>query len=194
RFGVGYSLKSWDAVTKRLGAEGFTRDELTQAGIAVAGQRGTYDRFRGRIMWPIRDTSGQTIGFGARKLYEDDQGPKYLNTPDSPVYQKSRVLYGLDQAKKAISRTRRAIIVEGYTDVMACHLAGVDTAVATCGTAFGEDHVKVLRRLLLDQDEHRGEVIFTFDSDEAGRKAALRAFDVDQKFVGQTFVAVTGDG
>ena len=191
-FGVGYALKSWDAVTKRLGAEGFTRDELTQAGIAVAGQRGTYDRFRGRIMWPIRDTSGQTIGFGARKLYEDDQGPKYLNTPESPVYQKSRVLYGLDQAKKAISRTRRAIIVEGYTDVMACHLAGVDTAVATCGTAFGPDHIAMLRRIM--GDDASSEVIFTFDPDEAGQKAALRAFSEEKRFSAQTYVAVAPEG
>ena len=124
----------------------------------------------------------------------DDDGPKYLNTPETPVYHKSQVLYGVDLARKQIARSQQVVIVEGYTDVMACHLAGVDTAVATCGTAFGEDHVKILRRLLLDQDEHRGEVIFTFDSDEAGRKAALRAFDVDQKFVGQTFVAVTGEG
>ena len=123
----------------------------------------------------------------------DDDGPKYLNTPETPVYHKSQILYGVDLARKQIARSQRVVVVEGYTDVMACHLAGVDTAVATCGTAFGE-HVKVLRRLLLDQDEHRGEVIFTFDSDEAGRKAALRAFDVDQKFVGQTFVAVTGQG
>jgi DNA primase len=145
-------------------------------------------------MWPIRDLSGDVIGFGARRLYEDDDGPKYLNTPESPLFHKGSVLYGADLAKKEIARRRQAVVVEGYTDVMACHLAGVPTAIATSGTAFGDDHIKVLRRLLMDQDEFRGEVIFTFDGDAAGRKAALRAFDDEQKFVSQTFVAVQPDG
>ena len=142
-------------------------------------------------MWPIRDITGDVIGFGARRLRDDDPvQAKYLNTPETPIYHKSHVLYAVDMAKREIARQRRAVVVEGYTDVMACHLAGVPTAVATCGTAFGADHIKVLRRLLMDQDEFRGEVIFTFDGDEAGRKAALRAFDEDQQFVTQTFVAV----
>ena len=194
RFGVGFALAGWDNLVKHLRGKGFTDNEMITAGLALRGNRGPYDRFRGRIIWPIRDLSGEVVGFGARRIMPDDDGPKYLNTPETPVYHKSQVLYGVDLARKQIARSQQVVIVEGYTDVMACHLAGVDTAVATCGTAFGEDHVKVLRRLLLDQDEHRGEVIFTFDSDEAGRKAALRAFDVDQKFVGQTFVAVTGEG
>ncbi len=193
-FGVGFALPGWDNLVRHLRSKGFTDNEIVMAGLALRGNRGPYDRFRGRIIWPIRDLSGEVVGFGARRIMPDDDGPKYLNTPETPVYHKSQVLYGVDLARKQIARSQQVVIVEGYTDVMACHLAGVDTAVATCGTAFGEDHVKVLRRLLLDQDEHRGEVIFTFDSDEAGRKAALRAFDVDQKFVGQTFVAVTGDG
>jgi len=194
RFGVGFALPGWDNLVKHLRARGFSDNEIITAGLALRGNRGPYDRFRGRIIWPIRDLSGEVVGFGARRILPDDDGPKYLNTPETPVYHKSQVLYGVDLARKQIARTQQVVIVEGYTDVMACHLAGVDTAVATCGTAFGEEHVKVLRRLLLDQDEHRGEVIFTFDSDEAGRKAALRAFDVDEKFVGQTFVAVTAEG
>ena len=193
-FAVGFALPGWDNLVKRLRAAGFTDDEMVTSGLALRGNRGPYDRFRGRIVWPIRDLSGEVVGFGARRIMPDDDGPKYLNTPETPVYHKSQILYGVDLARKQIARSQQVVVVEGYTDVMACHLAGVDTAVATCGTAFGEEHVKVLRRLLLDQDEHRGEVIFTFDSDEAGRKAALRAFDVDQKFVGQTFVAVTGQG
>jgi DNA primase len=193
-FGVGFALPGWDNLVKHLRAAGFTDNEMIVAGLALRGNRGPYDRFRGRIIWPIRDLSGEVVGFGARRILPDDDGPKYLNTPESPVYHKSQVLYGVDLARKQIARSQQVVVVEGYTDVMACHLAGVDTAVATCGTAFGEDHVKVLRRLLLDQDEHRGEVVFTFDSDAAGRKAALRAFDVDQKFVGRTFVAVTGEG
>ena len=193
-FGVGFAPPGWDNLVKHLRAAGFTEQEMITSGLAIKGNRGPYDRFRGRLVWPIKDLSGEIVGFGARRIMPDDEGPKYLNTPETPIYHKSQVLYGVDRARKQIARTQQAVVVEGYTDVMACHLAGVDTAVATCGTAFGEEHVKVLRRLLLDQDEHRGEVIFTFDSDEAGRKAALRAFEVDQKFVGRTFVAVTNNG
>ena len=152
-----------------------------------------YDRFRGRLIWPIRDLTGAVIGFGARKLYEDDQGPKYLNTPETALYKKSQVLYGIDLAKRSIAKDRQLVVVEGYTDVMACHLAGITTAVATCGTAFGTDHIKIARRLLSD-DGTGGEVIFTFDGDAAGQKAALRAFEEDQRFNAQTFVAVDPNG
>ncbi|MGF2947857.1 DNA primase [Microbacterium alcoholitolerans] len=194
-FGVGYAPRGWENMTKALIAEGFTRDELTAAGLVSAGQRGVYDRFRGRVVWPIRDVTGQTIGFGARMLYDDDQGPKYLNTPETPIYKKAQVLYGLDLAKRDIARgdPRRVVVVEGYTDVMACHLAGVTTAIATCGTAFGAEHIKVLRRVMGD-DSAAGEVVFTFDGDEAGQKAALRAFSEDSRFTAQTFVAVAPDG
>ena len=157
------------------------------------GGRGIYDRFRGRLIWPIRDIAGDTIGFGARKLYEDDQGPKYLNTPETALYKKSQVLYGIDLAKRNIAKDRQLVVVEGYTDVMACHLAGIPTAVATCGTAFGTEHIKIARRLLSD-DGSGGEVIFTFDGDAAGQKAALRAFEEDQRFVAQTYVAVEPNG
>ena len=195
-FGVGYAPVEWDALTKVLRAQGFTIEELNLAGLVKDGQRGPIDRFRNRLVWPIRDISGDIVGFGARKLADDDsdQGPKYLNTPETPLYKKSQVLYGLDLAKKEIARKRQAVIVEGYTDVMAAHLAGVTTAVATCGTAFGEEHIRILRRLLMDDDAFKGEVIFTFDGDAAGQKAALRAFDDDQKFVAQTFVAVEPNG
>lgn len=193
-FGVGFAPRGWDGMLKALTAQGFTREELSTAGLVSTGQRGVYDRFRGRLVWPIRDVSGQTIGFGARKLFDDDQGPKYLNTPETPIYKKAQVLYGLDLAKRDISRgdPRRVVVVEGYTDVMACHLAGLTTAVATCGTAFGADHIKVLRRVMGD-DNASGEVVFTFDGDEAGQKAALRAFTEDDRFNAQTFVAVAPD-
>jgi DNA primase len=193
-FGVGYAPNSWDALTKHLRSKGFTDRELTAGGLAKEGQRGLIDRFRGRLMWPIRDITGDTIGFGARRLLDDDQGPKYLNTPESPIYRKSQVLYGIDLAKRAIAQQRKAVVVEGYTDVMACHLSGVETAIATCGTAFGSDHIKVLRRLLMDSDTFGGQVIFTFDGDAAGRRAAMRAFADDQRFVAQTFVAVEPHG
>jgi DNA primase len=192
RFGVGYAPRGWDHLTKHLRAQGYTPQELAQAGLVSEGQRGVYDRFRGRVVWPIRDTSGQTLGFGARRLYDDDNGPKYLNTPESPVYHKSQVLYGLDLAKRGISRGKRAVVVEGYTDVMACHLAGIDTAVATCGTAFGKDHIAVLRRIM--GDDSAAEVVFTFDPDEAGQKAALRAFSEEKRFTAQTYVAVAPEG
>lgn len=194
-FGVGYAPRGWEGMMKALTAEGFTRDELLAAGLVSQGQRGVYDRFRGRLVWPIRDVTGQTIGFGARKLYDDDQGPKYLNTPETILYKKAQVLYGLDLAKRDIARgtPRRVVVVEGYTDVMACHLAGVTTAIATCGTAFGAEHIKVLRRVMGD-DSSSGEIVFTFDGDEAGQKAALRAFSEDDRFNAQTFVAVAPNG
>ncbi len=195
-FAVGYAPNSWDGLTKHLRAAGFTIEELEEVGLSKMGERGPIDKFRNRIMWPIKDISGDVVGFGARKLAsdEEDQGPKYLNTSETPIYKKSQVLYGLDMAKKDIAKSRQVVVVEGYTDVMACHLAGITTAVATCGTAFGDDHIRIIRRLLMDADAFRGEVIFTFDGDAAGQKAAMKAFGDDQKFVTQTFVAVEPDG
>jgi DNA primase len=194
RFGVGYSPKAWEDLTRHLRGRGFTDAELIAAGLSREGSRGARDRFRGRLMWPIRDLSGDVIAFGARKLDPDDDGPKYLNTPETSLFRKSTVLYGADLAKREIAQRRQAVIVEGYTDVMACHLAGVPTAVATSGTSFGEDHIKVLRRLIMDTDGATGEVIFTFDGDAAGQRAALRAFGMEEKFVTQTFVTVQPDG
>lgn len=194
RFGVGYAPAGWDALTRHLRGLGFTDADLLAGGLASQGKRGTIDRFRGRLTWPVTDLAGDVIAFGARKLRDDDTGPKYLNSPESPLFRKSAVLYGASLARRAISQRRQAVIVEGYTDVMACHLAGVDTAVATSGTSFGDGHVAILRRLLMDADWDRGEVIFTFDGDAAGRKAALRAFSMEEKFVTQTFVAVQPDG
>ncbi|MFI2640015.1 DNA primase [Streptomyces sp. NPDC018610] len=191
-FGVGYSPQGWDHLTRFLRGKGFTDKELILSGLAQDGRRGPIDRFRGRLMWPIRDIGGEVVGFGARKLYEADNGPKYLNTPETPIYKKSQVLYGIDLAKKEIAKASRAVVVEGYTDVMACHLAGVTTAIATCGTAFGGEHIKILRRLLMDNGSAR--VIFTFDGDAAGQKAALRAFEDDQKFAAETYIAVAPDG
>ena len=193
-FGVGYAPKGWSNLTEHLRGKGFSEEELITAGLVSKGERGVYDRFRGRLVWPIRDANNQVLGFGARHLYEDDQGPKYLNTSETPVYHKSRVLYGLDLAKKAIAKKRQVVVVEGYTDVMACHLAGVDTAVATCGTAFGEEHIKVLNRLLIGSGDAPAEVIFTFDPDAAGTKAALKVYGDSEKFNALTFVATGPDG
>ncbi|WP_326765494.1 DNA primase [Streptomyces sp. NBC_01591] len=191
-FGVGYSPAGWDHLTRYLRGKGFSDKELITSGLSQDGRRGPIDRFRGRLMWPISDTSGDIVGFGARKLRDDDNGPKYLNTPETSIYKKSQVLYGIDLAKKDIAKASRAVVVEGYTDVMACHLAGITTAIATCGTAFGGDHIKILRRLLMDNGSAR--VIFTFDGDAAGQKAALRAFEDDQKFAAETYIAIAPDG
>jgi DNA primase len=201
RFGVGFAPRSGEALLRHLRGRGVTEDDLVASGLAGRGSRGLYDRFRGRLVWPIRDVTGEVVGFGARRLFDDDRiEAKYLNTPETSVYKKSQVLYGVDLAKREIARERRVVVVEGYTDVMACHLSGVGTAVATCGTAFGGEHARVLRRLLGDDrtlgagGAVGGQVVFTFDGDEAGRKAALRAFEDDQRFVAQTFVAVAEDG
>ncbi len=194
RFGCGYAPAEWEVLTKHLRGRGYTDAELLLSGLASQGRRGPVDRFRGRLVWPIRDLTGDVIAFGARKLDPDDNGPKYLNTPETPLFKKSTVLYGADLAKREIAHRRQAVIVEGYTDVMACHLSGVLTAVATSGTSFGDGHVKVLRRLLMDADQFLGEVVFTFDGDAAGQRAALRAFDLEERFVTQTFVAVQADG
>ena len=196
-FNVGYAPDEWDGLYKELKGKGFTDEELNLAGLVKEGSKGgMIDRYRNRLIWPVKDISGDVVGFGARKLASDevDTGPKYLNSPETPVYKKNAILYGLDIAKKEIAKSRQVVIVEGYTDVMAAHLAGVTTAVATCGTAFGDEHIRIIRRLLMDADAFRGEVIFTFDGDAAGQKAALRAFEDDQKFVAQTFVAVEPNG
>jgi DNA primase len=194
-FGVGFSPRGGEDLHRHLTQKGFTNEEMVAGGLVAQGGRGHYDRFRGRLMWPIRDSSGDTIGFGARRIFDDDRiEAKYLNTSETAIYKKSQVLYGIDLARREIARASQAVIVEGYTDVMACHLAGVKTAVATCGTAFGDDHARVIRRLLQDHDDFRGEVIFTFDGDAAGQKAAIRAFEGDQIFAGQTYVAVEPSG
>ena len=193
QFGLGYAPTDGHALGNLLRDKGFSRDELLAAGLI---NRGGYDVFQGRLLWPIRDIAGDTVGFGARRIFDNDPRPaKYLNTGETAIYKKQRVLYGLDLAKKSIAEERRAVIVEGYTDVMAAHLSGVTQAVATCGTAFGVDHIKLLRRLL--RDERGGDpakVIFTFDGDAAGQKAALKAYDEDQRWASQSYVAVAADG
>jgi DNA primase len=192
-FGIGYAPKGWQNLITAATGAGYQPQEMVSAGLAMESDKGGYDRFRGRVLWPIRDANSQVLGFGARRLYEEDQGPKYLNTPETPVYHKSSVLYGLDLARKSIVKTRQIVVVEGYTDVMACHLAGIQTAVATCGTAFGEDHIKIINRLL-GQSSEPAEVIFTFDPDAAGEKAALRVYGDSSKFNALTFVASGPEG
>ncbi|MFT3661854.1 MAG: DNA primase [Gordonia sp. (in: high G+C Gram-positive bacteria)] len=194
RFGCGYAPAGWDTMTKNLLSQGFAFAELEAAGLSKQGRKGPIDRFHRRLLWPIRNLAGDVIGFGARKLYDDDNLGKYMNTPETMLYKKSQVLFGLDLAKREIAKSHQVVVVEGYTDVMAMHTAGVTTAVASCGTAFGEDHLALIRRLMMDDSYFRGEVIYTFDGDEAGRAAALKAFEGEQSIAGQTFVAVAPDG
>ncbi|NUS42434.1 MAG: DNA primase, partial [Mycobacteriaceae bacterium] len=195
QFGCGYAPDGWEALTKHLMRKGFEFKELEAAGLSRQGQRGPMDQFRRRLLWPIRNLAGEVIGFGARRIHDDDPvQAKYLNTRDTMLYNKSQVLFGLDHAKRDIAKGHQAVIVEGYTDVMAMHLAGVKTAVASCGTAFGDEHLSVLRRLLMDDKFWRGEIIYTFDGDAAGQAAAMKAFAGDQKLAGQTYIAIAPDG
>ncbi len=169
RFDIGYSPDSWDELTRHLKKKGFTDRTLADAGLASRSSRGRMiDRFRGRIMFPIFDLRGDPVGFGARLLEGD--GPKYLNTSETSIYHKSRLLYGLNWAKSDIVRAGQAVVVEGYTDVIGFALADMPVAVATCGTALGDEHLDLLRRFT-------ERVILAFDADEAGAGAALRGFE-----------------
>ncbi len=195
QFGCGYAPSGWDPLTKHLLRKGFEYKELEAAGLSKQGKRGPIDRFMRRLLWPIRGSAGEVIGFGARRLFDDDpMTAKYVNTPETTLYKKSNVLFGIDLAKRDIAKGHQAVVVEGYTDVMAMHLAGVTTAVASCGTAFGDEHLSMLRRLMMDDNFFRGELIYVFDGDAAGRAAALKAFDGEQNLAGQSFVAVAADG
>ncbi len=190
-FGLGFAPRGGRVLRDFLLDKKFSREDMIAAGLV---RESGWDFFQSRLLWPIRDAGRSVLGFGARRLFDDDRMPaKYINTPETMVYKKSTVLYGLDLARSEIGRRNQAVVVEGYTDVMACHLAGVETAVASCGTAFGEDHSRMIARLMTS-DAHAGEVIFTFDGDEAGQKAALKVFEFDQKFTNQTYVAVDPNG
>jgi DNA primase len=195
RFGCGFAPSGWDSLTKHLQRKGFEFKELEAAGLSRQGRHGPMDRFHRRLLWPIRTSAGEVIGFGARRLFDDDpMEAKYINTPETQLYKKSSVMFGIDLAKRDIAKGHQAVVVEGYTDVMAMHLSGVTTAVASCGTAFGDEHLAMLRRLMMDDSFFRGELIYVFDGDEAGRAAALKAFDGEQNLAGQSFVAVAPDG
>jgi DNA primase len=194
KFGCGFAPSGWDSLTKHLQRKGFEFKELEAAGLSRQGRRGPMDRFHRRLLWPIRTPAGEVIGFGARRVFDDDpMEAKYVNTPETVLYKKSHVLFGIDMAKRDIAKGHQAVVVEGYTDVMAMHLAGVTTAVASCGTAFGDEHLAMLRRLMMDDNFFRGELIYVFDGDEAGKAAALKALDGEQQLAGQSFVAVADD-
>lgn len=168
---LGYSPEEWDVLVKELRAGGIGEQAMIDAGLARRGKGGrVYDYFRGRVMFPIHDLRGDPVGFGGRILA--GEGSKYVNSPDSSIYNKSRVLYGLDRARAAISRSDRAVVVEGYTDVIGLHQAGVLEAVATCGTALTDEHFDLLRRF-------SERVVLAFDADEAGAEAARRTAELE---------------
>ena len=190
-FGIGFAPRGGRDLLNYLLEKKFTKDDLVKAGLV---REAGWDFFQGRLVWPIRDAGRSTLGFGARRIFDDDRMPaKYLNTPETLVYKKSHVLYGLDLARQPIGKKNQAVVVEGYTDVMACHIAGVDTAVASCGTAFGSDHSRMIARLMTS-DALAGEVVFTFDGDAAGQAAALKVFSSDATFSAQTYVAIEPGG
>jgi len=174
-FELGYAREEWDALIRYLTGQGYTLEELATAGLVVERRDGTgyYDRFRGRLMFPIRDVKGHVIGFGARALKAEDQ-PKYLNSPQTPLFDKGRVLYGLDRAYKAIRREGRAVIVEGYTDVITAHSHGFENVVASLGTALTEEQLRLLKR-------YTRRFVLALDADAAGTEAMLRGLEVAQE-------------
>jgi DNA primase len=167
QFGVGYAPSAWDSLLKRALAAGFGERELEAAGLVQKGRRGGfYSRFRGRIIFPLRDARGRVLGFGARAMRENQQ-PKYVNSPETPIYRKGRSLFGLDLARPHATREGRVIVVEGYTDVIALHQGGIKNVVASMGTALTEEQVAELARLA-------GVLLLAFDADRSGRDAMLR--------------------
>jgi len=184
-FEIGYSPMYSDFLLRRL-SPNFSPDLLVEAGLASKDGSGTVrDRFRGRITFPIHDLAGQAVAFGGRLLA--GEGAKYVNSAESPVYRKGRVLYNLHRARVGVTRSGRAFVVEGYTDVIALARGGLPTAVATCGTALGEDHYALLSRFAQ-------EVVLTFDADEAGARAAERAYAFHEKYPVRTRVLVLPEG
>lgn len=196
--GIGYTGMSPHGLSRHLMQNGYSPEQIAEASLGfVSDQDGSViDRFRNRLMWEIRDVQGRVIGFGARRLAENDKGPKYLNTSQTLLYNKSKVLYGLDRARKEVSQTKSCYVVEGYTDVMALNAIGIDNVVASCGTAFGSDHAAILRRLLDDFEAGKaGKFIFAFDGDEAGQKAAQRVFtEISPSISDRAYVAVLSGG
>jgi DNA primase len=168
---LGYSPEEWDVLVKELRAGGIGEQTMIDAGLARRGRGGrVYDYFRGRVMFPIHDLRGDPVGFGGRILA--GEGAKYVNSPDSAIYNKSRLLYGLDRARAAIGRSGLSVVVEGYTDVIGLHRSGIPEAVATCGTSLTDEHFDLLRRF-------SERVVLAFDADEAGAEAARRTSELE---------------
>ena len=171
-FSLGFAVDEWDGLCRFLTQKGVALADAEKAGLVTIGERGTFDKLRGRLIFPIFDVQERPIAFGGRLIAEARPGqPKYWNSPETPVFSKSRTLYGLSRARKAIAAREQAIVVEGYTDVIACHQAGFENVVATLGTSLTEEHVQILARLA-------SVVMLAFDADSAGLKAAGRAAQI----------------
>ena len=192
-FGCGYAPESSTVLLTHLRQKRFKDADIIDAGLARTSEKshGAWDFFRNRLLWPINSQMGYPIGFGARRLDPNDRLPaKFINTPETDLYKKSHVLFGLSDARKAISKAGRAIVVEGYTDVMAMHLSGVPIAVASCGTSFTADHLAILRRLVGED----GEITFALDDDAAGIKATMAVYDLAKNDVKRLTVMPPSDG
>lgn len=176
-FQLGYALDSWDDLRRTLAERGYGALEMTAGGLLIEGQHGPYDRFRGRLLFPIREAGGAVVGFGARAL-QPEQQPKYLNSPQTALFNKSAVLYGLEHAQEAIRDAGQAVLVEGYTDVIAAHQFGHRNVVASLGTSLTETQMRLLKRLT-------GEVVLALDADTAGLEATLRGLEVAQAVAGE---------
>lgn len=195
-FGMGYAPDSYDMLSKYLVKQGFTEDQIIDAGLAFRSDKTQklIDRFRNRLLWEIRNIQGKPIGFSGRRLNEADN-PKYLNTSQTVLYNKSKVLYGLDLAKKKIVDDKTCFVVEGAADVMALAAVGITNTVASCGTAFGSDHASIIRRMIDDFDSQKsGRFVFVFDGDAAGVKAALRVFDIKPSIRDRAYVVAIPEG
>jgi DNA primase len=192
-FLLGYAPAGWESLRNHLVGRGFTEERLLEAGLLVEGERGAYDRFRDRLVFPIRDDRGRVVGLGGRMLPDPspegpahaEQGPKYLNTPQTPVFDKSAILYGLDRAKDSIRQAGSAVVVEGYMDVIAAHQFGVRNVVASMGTSLTEKQAGLVQRFA-------ERVVLAMDADEAGRAANLRAIQVVAAVPGRERPAVGG--
>lgn len=195
-FGMGYAPDSYDMLSKYLVKQGFTEEQIIDAGLAFRSDKTQklIDRFRHRLLWEIRNIQGKPIGFSGRRLREEDN-PKYLNTSQTVLYNKSKVLYGLDLAKKKIVDEKTCYVVEGAADVMALAAVGATNTVASCGTAFGSDHAAIIRRMIDDFDSQKnGRFVFVFDGDAAGVKAAMRVFDIKPSIRDRSYVVSLPQG
>jgi DNA primase len=180
QFGIGYAPDDWSGLSEYLASQRVHLEDAEKAGLVFASRRGdgSYtDKFRGRLMFPILDIQERIVGFGGRLLVPAENAPKYLNSPETPVFSKSKILYGLNRAKKAVEKADQILVVEGYMDVIACHQAGILNVVATLGTSLTDEHVRLIRR-------YTRNVVLSFDSDEAGVRAALRAAELFASNVG----------
>ena len=188
-FKLGFAPDSWDALTKRLMTHGFSEKQILSAGLAVERKSGNgiYDRLRNRVIIPISDSAGKAVAFGGRILIEYENQPKYLNTSETEIFSKGKLLFGLDKSSRAIISANTAIVVEGYMDAISLYSAGIENVVASLGTAFTEDHAKILSR-------YARRIIFCYDSDEAGQRATVRALPIMRNTGVEVFILIVPDG